>query len=472
MVELFVFVIFCSLDYWKNKYRSAICSLNFKKTKLLLVLVLIAALAIVSNFTNQGWNSNDNAKFDKLAAISIEGGSSRIPLWINTVEMIKDYSLAGVGVNQWSEYYPLYYDKVAKDVAFNEKTRLHRVHNEYIETLASVGLIGYGFLLWALFYIFRYVLAALTNVNNKNRSIILASTLGMLGFAIVAFFSFPIQSYLPAFLLMFFVVIIELTSNSFKGSSLRINDKYYLSFIFVAGILLYSGNFVYKLLSAEHYYQKSTQLYNNAEKLDSVLKYSSMARQISPNVWKHNQMNAFFLMEKNRFKEALELLIKANTISPYNIFSLLYLQEAHARLGNIEKQTVLLKNILKIDSLNVKASSILVRAFYIQKQYKAATTEYKRTKKNFEYFKGRSGFGPYHTHLAETALLVEDYKFFGYIYDDLIEQDASAQNYVVYGVVEYQRSGNKPKAKKLFTKAIEIDPNIEIPQEIRDDLKL
>jgi O-antigen ligase len=241
--------------------------------------VTIAALAAVSNFTHQGWNSNDSAKFDKLAAISIEGGSSRIPLWINTVEMIKDYSLAGVGVNQWSEYYPLYYDKVAKDVAFNEKKRLQRVHNEYIETLASVGLIGYGFLLWALFYIFRYVLASLPNVNNKNRSIILALTLGMVGFAIVAFFSFPIKSYLPAFLLMFFVVIIELTSNSFKGSSLRINDKYYLSFIFVAGILLYSGNFVYKLLSAEHYYKKSIQLYNNDEKFSRI--YKRISRKVA-----------------------------------------------------------------------------------------------------------------------------------------------------------------------------------------------
>ena len=471
MVELLVLVIFFSLDYWKNKYRSAICSLNFKKTKLLLVLVIIATLAIVSNFTNQGWNSNDNAKFDKLAAISIEGGSSRIPLWINTVEMIKDYPLAGVGVDQWSEYYPLYYDKVAKDVAFNEKTRLQRVHNEYIETLASVGLIGYGFLLWALFYIFRYVVAGLTSVNNKNRSIILASTLGMVGFAVVAFFSFPIQSYFPAFLLMFFVVIIELSSNNFKDSSLRIKDKYYLSSLVVVALLLYSSNFVYKLLSSEHYYGKSVDSYNK-EDYDSGLDYSSRARRLSPDVWLYNDMNAVFLMRKDRFKEAVVLLKKVNEISPYNIFPLFNLQESYARMGNIKQQTRMLEKILEIDPLNVKASSILVRALYIQKQYKAATTEYKRTKKNFEYFKGRSGFGPYHAHLAETALLVEDYKFFGYIYDDLIEQDASAQNYVVYGVVEYQRSGNKSKAKKLFTKAIEIDPNIEIPQEIKNDLGL
>jgi tetratricopeptide (TPR) repeat protein len=385
--------------------------------------------------------------------------------------MIKDYPLIGVGVDQWSEHYPLYYDKVAKDVAFNEKTRLQRVHNEYIETLASVGLIGYVFLLWALFYIVRYIAVSLTNIDNKDRSIILSSTLGMLGFAVVAFFSFPIQSYLPAFMLMFFVAIVSQLHDSPKDSVLKIKDKYYLSSFVVAILLLYSGNFVYKLLSAEHYYQKSLESYN-MDDFDSGLEYVNMARELSPDVWKHNQMNAVFLMKKNRFDKAIELLKKANSISPYNIFSFFNLQESYARLGDIKKQTIVLEKILEIDSQNVKASSILVRAFYIQKKYKEATAEYKRTKKNFEYFKGRSGFGPYHTNLAETALLVGDYKYFGHIYDDLIAQDSTAENYVVYGIVEYQRTGNKIKAKELFNKAIEIDQTIDIPKEIRSDLGL
>jgi tetratricopeptide (TPR) repeat protein len=345
------------------------------------------------------------------------------------------------------------------------------VHNEYIEILANVGLIGYVFLLWALFYIVRYIMIVLRNADNENRSIVLSSTLGMAGFAVVAFFSFPIQTYLPAFILMFFVAMVSQLHDSPKDSILKIKDKYYLSSLILAALLLYSGNFVYKLLSAEHYYQKSLESYN-IDDFDSGLNYSSKARQINPGVWKHNQMNAVFLMKKNRFEEAVSLFKKANVISPYNTFSLSYLQETYARMGDIKQQTTVLEKILEIDSLNVKASSILVRAFYIQKKYKEATIEYKRTKKNFEYFKGRSGFGPYHTNLAKTALLVGDYKFFGNIYDDLIEMDATAENHVVYGIVEYQRVGNKAKAKKLFNKAIEIDQTIDIPKEIRSDLGL
>jgi len=428
-------------------------------------------LVVVSNLTNQGWTKNDSEKLNKLATINIEGGSSRIPLWVNTFEMVKDYPLTGVGVNQWSEHYPLYYDKVVKDVAFNEKTRLKRVHNEYIETLANVGIIGYSFLLWALFYIIRYIMITLKSVDNESRSIVLAVALGMVGFAVVAFFSFPIQSYLPVFILMFFVAILERVNNLSTDSVLKVKDKYYLSPLIVAGLLMYSGNFIYKLLAAGHFYGKSVDSYN-LEDYNSGLNYSSKARLLNPGDWRNNQMNAVFLMRKNKFEEGVIFLKKANIISPNNIFSLFNLQESYSRMGAIKKQTTVLEKILEIDPLNVKASSILVRALYIQKKYKEATVEYKRTKKNFEYFKERPGFGPYHANLAETALLIEDYKFFAYIYDDLLKQDPSAQNYAVYGIVEYQRVGNKAKAIKLFNKALELDLRVNIPQEIKDDLGL
>jgi O-antigen ligase len=470
IVEFLALVLFLGLDFWKNKPRSVLHSLYLRKNKSFLAIMVLVSLSIAGNFTNKGWNANDE-KIKRLSAISVEGGNSRIPLWINTIEMIKDYPLIGVGVDQWSEHYPLYYDKVAKDVAFNESTQLQRVHNEYIETLASVGLIGYVFLLWALFYIVSYIVRTLSDVNNKSRLITLSSALGMLGFAVVAFFSFPIQSYLPAFMLMFFVAIVAQSHDSPTDSILKIKDKYYLSSLVVAALLLYSSNFIYKLLAAEHLYGKSVDSYN-IEDYDSGLDYSSKARLLNSDVWKYHDMNAVFLMRKDRFREAVILLKRANSISPNNIFSLFNLQESYARLGDIKQQMIVLEKILEIDPLNVKASSILVRAFYIQKKYKEATIEYKRTKKNFEYFKGRNGFGPYHTNLAETALLVGDYKYFGHIYDDLIVKDPTAVNYVVYGVVEFQRTGNKAKAKELFNKAIEIDQTIDIPKEIRDDLGL
>ena len=469
IVELFVFVIFLGLDFWKNKLRSVVRSLHLKQVKLFLSIAMLVLFIIVGNFTNQGWGGNDNAKLNKLTNISVEGGSSRFPLWINTIEMIKDHPFAGVGVDQWSESYPLYYDRASKDTQFNERIRLQRVHNEYIETLANVGLIGYSLLLWALFYIVRRIIRSLSDVNNEYRSIILSSTLGMIGFAVVSFFSFPIQSYLPVFVLMFFIAAIVKTAKASTKSFFIFKDKYYVSAFVVFGLLLYSTNFVYKLLATEHYYQKSLVSYNTSD-FNSGLIYSNTARELAPDLWKNNQMNAVFLMKKNRYKEAVVLLERANAISPYNTFSLFNLQTSYEVLGDYNKQISTLRRILEVDGHNVKASSILVRALYKQKKFKEATDEYTRTKLNFEYFKGRSGFGPYHADLAKTALLVGDYKYFGHIYDDLLKKSPTAENYQVYGIVEYQRLGNKKKAKRLFLIALKIDSKIKIPAKIRNDL--
>ena len=151
-------------------------------------------------------------------------------------------------------------------------------------------------------------------------------------------------------------------------------------------------------------------------------------------------------------------------------FSLFNLQTSYEVLGDYNKQISTLRRILEVDGHNVKASSILVRALYKQKKFKEATDEYTRTKLNFEYFKGRSGFGPYHADLAKTALLIGDYKYFGHIYDDLLKQSPTAENYQVYGIVEYQKLGNKKKAKQLLLIALKIDSKIKIPANIRNDL--
>jgi len=82
-------------------------------------------------------------KFNDFKSIVELDSNPRIPVWINTLEMIKDHPFLGVGVSQWQVNYPLYFDRRSKDVLFNEKTQLKRVHNDYLEQYSNLGLIGF-----------------------------------------------------------------------------------------------------------------------------------------------------------------------------------------------------------------------------------------------------------------------------------------------------------------------------------------
>ena len=71
------------------------------------------------------------------------GVSSRLPLWLNSLELIKDNLLFGIGTNNWGFEYPKYRNKIANDViSSNQTTRVDDPHNEYIRIISNLGLIG------------------------------------------------------------------------------------------------------------------------------------------------------------------------------------------------------------------------------------------------------------------------------------------------------------------------------------------
>jgi O-Antigen ligase. len=52
---------------------------------------------------------------DKIQSLDYKSSmNARLPAWKNTLVMIEDNLLIGVGVGQWSETYPLYYGQNRK----------------------------------------------------------------------------------------------------------------------------------------------------------------------------------------------------------------------------------------------------------------------------------------------------------------------------------------------------------------------
>jgi tetratricopeptide (TPR) repeat protein len=463
-IEFILLALFLVLDYWKNRKKAIYCITTFKIYKVAIAMLIIIFLSVVSNLVNSGSN-----KLQKLQSINIEGGNARIPAWINTIELIKDNFLTGVGVGQWPEVYPMYYDKVKKDVIFNEKTRLKRLHNDYIETFSNVGFIGFSVLIWMSFLILSKFFRIILNPYNPDRFGVFSIGLGLVGFCTVAFFSFPVRVYLPIFLVLVFFALIEISyRNSDKSFNIK-NKRLILSILVLFSIISsYIGEKAIKWAKAENYYFLSKS-FESVGMFTEALYFSDLAlrnNKLSPSFY---SIAGRLSLATSNLEKAEVLIKKSIDISPFNIPNLLNLAIVYNVNKNVVMELKVLEFILSFDEKNVRALAQLTFALYKEKEYKKAMIVYNRLKDAFTYFNGRNGFGPYHDVVSLVAINVGDHNYARYIYQDEINKKKLNKNeiYVKLGALEYYYLKNKKNGVKWLKKALEISPDMPKNSEIK-----
>ena len=471
-LELFVFLVFILLDFYKHKGKSLFSQSELKASKLIALIIIVLSTMIVSNLTKNGWDFNNGNKIKRVVSITNEeGGNPRLPAWINTLHMIEDNPFIGVGIGQWQQSYAQYYDKDAKDVIYNERTRLRTLHNEYLQMLAELGVVGYIFLLWLLFLVVFRIFKILANSLHPYRVQVLAVSLGMLGFSVVAFFSFPIRVYLPAFLIMVYIALIDLMVNKDVDDQYKIKvNKYYLkiilSLLFVTTVFVNITSFSW-LNSQSH--RNNSQFFE----LEKMWKKTEIAALESLKLnswdWRSYSLAGFSKYKLGKPEEAIPFLKKSLDISPFNTIILKDLALIYHDMGDHQMEKKVLDFILRIDPKNVIASARLIHILIKNKLFNDVDIIYSNLKNNFEYFKNRPNFGPYHGDVSAAAIAVGDFKYAKYVYYDAIDRKEfnNDEAYIKLGTLEYYYFQNKKKGVEWFKKALEENPKILNIQEIK-----
>ena len=490
-VELAILLVFILLDRFKNKDQSFVKFDDQIKKKFIAVVGIVLSLIFVANFNTEGSFHRGSNKLEFAKKIDIEGVSSRFPAWVNTIEMIKEHPIIGVGVGQWPESYPLYYDRIMKDNFFNEKVRLERLHNDYLEIFANFGLVGYVLLLWLVYLVVIRAWRVLINTSHKNRLLVLGLSLGLVGFSVVSLVSFPVRVYLPAFLVLVYFAIIVLSEkpiDEFNTYTYFSNKKKLLSVLIVTVIFsILTSFFSYRWILAEHYYSfarsfskadlsKFTSSISDSKglvrlKAESQVLITLKALEYNNFAPNYYILTAEGLINLESFETAILYLKKAIDISPFNTKALLNLALIYRSGGlkdDLKMEKKILEFILSFDSKNVKALSYLVRSLAEDGRSKDAKVVYQRMKNNFEYFKDRHNFGPYHKEVGFVAISVRDYQYARYIYQDAIKRFPTAENYINLGMIEFDLLKNKAEGIKMYKKAIEMDPDIDVSKKIKD----
>jgi O-antigen ligase/DNA-binding SARP family transcriptional activator len=391
VLTMLVFFVFIN----KNNFGK-----QFFKQKILIFVFGFALWFVFINTDANGFKWRFDSVSERIES-TIKHQNPRIPMWANTLVMIADNPALGVGVGGWRNAYPKYYDSVLKDSTFNESVRAERVHNEYLEMISGVGLIGFAIFLWAAFLIVKTILKVLKSKNTIKSEfyLILGIGLSIVGYSINAFFSFPVRVFFPAFLIMAFVGIIVAVYN--KSQQIQFwqfsrQFGYLLSVPIIMLGVIFAWQSYNTLLSVNYHYE--AQAYEHGKSNE----YRSMVfKKLLKSIY-YNPENSIALsrlggrtIRLGHFEKGIDLVEKSLKTRPYHDASLLRLAMAYDVSGKKDMAIKTLHRILAFDKRSVKAHGQLARLYSKTGDRKNALKHKDLMDKWMLYFKDRKGFGPY-----------------------------------------------------------------------------
>jgi Flp pilus assembly protein TadD len=136
------------------------------------------------------------------ASASLSSVRGRIAIWRNTVVMIQEHALTGVGLANHPLAYPAYHRRAAADPLFSPRQHLDFAHDDYLQLSAELGLIGVALLTALAVAAVRLVRAArLCGRGAEDSALVAAATAAGAGLLTDALVSFPAYRALPPWLL-------------------------------------------------------------------------------------------------------------------------------------------------------------------------------------------------------------------------------------------------------------------------------
>lgn len=260
--------------------------------------------------------------------------------YLNSLALFKDFP-QGVGLDNFKEFYPLYYQSFKPDPLMTMGQMMSDPHNDFLRMFVETGVFGGGL---ALFLVFLVVRVPVSSINE-----ITIVKFALIGVFVNGLFSFPLKH--PQILSVVFVGVAILANDVAGLQEVVAPRPIHRIFkavcaVFMIGLTLQGGAYVVsrhlfqesialvvdgKPLLAQKalvvatklspsYFRAQLQLvssYREQNQFQSALDIVNRVLQLAPNHWTFLYTKANLLIELNRFEEAQYVLARAQTIMPY-----------------------------------------------------------------------------------------------------------------------------------------------------------
>lgn len=144
---------------------------------------------------------------DSAQAQETRTGGSRNEIWRATWRMFKAHPIAGVGLGGYWAGITEYHDA-------SGSLTPQEAHNDYLELLASGGIVGAGLGGWFLLVLGRRVNASLHSANQTRRGARFGATIGIVGVLVHSLFDFGLHMLVNA---LVFAALIVIATRSSQG---------------------------------------------------------------------------------------------------------------------------------------------------------------------------------------------------------------------------------------------------------------
>lgn len=330
--------------------------------------------------------------FSKLGVREIDKAIStqaRLYMYRNTMEMIRDNLLLGVGFGNFKYVYPRYRDR-GEWALSGLNTRVDQAHSEYLQIFSEVGLIGLLAFLWILAGIGRMVWEIIRIGKFSPRWIKgLALTTGIAATLVQSFFDFNLQN--PASGVTFWIVVgfLEVLYRSERKAQGHSDPPPFrfsvsstgLRGLIAIGILIgLSAGFYYSIRPAiGDFYLKRGRIYLDMK--DWKMAFSSFERAslFSP----HNYDIQFHLGQTcdlaKDYEQAVDRYKKTLHLHPYFIEARNNLGAVYIRMGLIDEAIEEFKESIDLNPYYPGLHNNLGYLYSKRNLFRQALDEYQKT---------------------------------------------------------------------------------------------
>jgi O-antigen ligase/Tfp pilus assembly protein PilF len=344
-----------------------------KKYALLTGILVVLAMM---NIGPAGFTPGYEAVGLRAASIaSIQGNHVRFAIWNDTIALIQQHPLIGVGLGNLKVHFP----SVQKESLFLYTQYLKDAHNDYLQIWAELGLVGLTLFACLIGSLGLFLFRTHKDCNGDLPKTLELQAMGLslVGIGINALFCFPFERMIPLFTIMVLLgLLASLAREGNPGKPIHPPKRFP---VYAAIVLLVFTPIIMvdnlKAIAADHFYLK-TCVATVEEDWQGVIDSGNKGLHYQPDdVTPYSHIGAAYLAQDN-YGEALPHVLAMLRKFPYHYITLLNTGTAYYGLHDYQKAQQYFAKAVRIVPIAGEAHGQLGKAHWKLKEYQKALGEF------------------------------------------------------------------------------------------------